>query len=304
MRRLHEAETLRPAAASFCVRREFRGRYSEGESQAAKVRLRKSKGRNSEGEAQSLRLRDCHSEFVDDEGDAAGERFSGRLPLAGVDELDGEADVVGAEDEAVELEIDVAQLEVGTVTDGVEIGAAVPVGREGVVMPVDEHDGREEDERLHGGNILLAGAHGDESLPGAAGAGSARADGLERTGRQMKHGLYGIGPDEGLKERGGVRDQGHGSAVFGRGGKGGHADRRREQVCRGDVLGGENTVDGLERKLAAGAEKIREMRLAETRLPRQQRHAQRASVDAAQQFESQPFVDLGEIHLWIVRSGE
>jgi hypothetical protein len=27
-------------------------------------------------------------------------------------------------------------------------------------------------------------------------------------------------------------------------------------------------------------------------------------VDAAQQFESQPFVDLGEIHLWIVRSGE
>jgi hypothetical protein len=32
-----------------------------------------------------------------------------------------------------------------------------------------------------------------------------------------------------------------------------------------------------------------------------QRDTERATLDAAQHFQSKSFVDLGEIHLWIIR---
>jgi hypothetical protein len=38
--------------------------------------------------------------------------------------------------------------------------------------------------------------------------------------------------------------------------------------------------------------------LAKAGLPRQQRDTERASLNAAQQLQAEPFVHLGKIHLW------
>jgi hypothetical protein len=43
------------------------------------------------------------------------------------------------------------------------------------------------------------------------------------------------------------------------------------------------------------------MRLAKAGLPRQQRNAQSPALNPAQQFQPEPFVHLGEIHLWKIR---
>lgn len=77
--------------------------------------------------------------------------------------------------------------------------------------------------------------------------------------------------------------------------------KRRQQIRGRHVLGYKEAIDGLKRELALTAQKIGEMRLAHTRLPRQQRYAERASLDSPQQLETQSFMNLGEIHLWIIR---
>jgi hypothetical protein len=70
------------------------------------------------------------------------------------------------------------------------------------------------------------------------------------------------------------------------------------------LLRGQDPVQGFKRKPAPPAQEIGEMRLAQTRLPREQGNAERATLYAAQHLQAQSFVHLGEIHLWIIRHGQ
>jgi hypothetical protein len=114
----------------------------------------------------------------------------------------------------------------------------------------------------------------------------------------MQHRIHGRRPDAALKERRGVRHQRHRAIlfrqrVFARG-------QHRQQVGRRQPLRSQDPVHARERKLPSPAKKIRKMRLAKTRLPRQQRYAEHAALDSAQHLLTQAFMNLGQVHLWIV----
>jgi hypothetical protein len=67
------------------------------------------------------------------------------------------------------------------------------------------------------------------------------------------------------------------------------------------MLGGQDAVDGLQRKLPPVVQKVGKMRLSKAGLTRQQRDTERAPLYPAQQFQAESFVHLGEIHLWKIR---
>lgn len=71
-------------------------------------------------------------------------------------------------------------------------------------------------------------------------------------------------------------------------------------ACR-HVLRGKNAVHGLQRKLTPVVEEVRQMRLAEARLPRQKRDAERTPPYSAEQFRAETLMHLGKVHLWKVR---
>jgi hypothetical protein len=67
------------------------------------------------------------------------------------------------------------------------------------------------------------------------------------------------------------------------------------------MLGGQDAIHGIERKLTAAVQEIREVGLAQIRLPRQQGDADCASLYPAEQFQAESLVYLGKIHLWKIR---
>jgi hypothetical protein len=71
-----------------------------------------------------------------------------------------------------------------------------------------------------------------------------------------------------------------------------------KQVGGGQVLGGKHAVDGLQRKLAPMVQEIGEVGLAKAGLTGQQRDAERAPPDPAQQFQAESLVHLRKIYLW------
>ncbi len=89
------------------------------------------------------------SELVDDERDAAGQQVARGIAGINLDQIHGEGWIVGAQDEATQEKIHVTKGEVRAVPHCVEVGMVRTVGRERVVMAVDEHDGLRQHQRLH-----------------------------------------------------------------------------------------------------------------------------------------------------------
>ena len=116
--------------------------------------------------------------------------------------------------------------------------------------------------------------------------------GLERAGRQVKHGLRRRGPDEGLEERGAVRDDGDVADFLITGDA--CTRLRGQQIGGGHVLRGEDAVHAREGELPLVVKKIRKMRLAEAGLSRQKRDAERAPLNSADQFQAEVLVHLGK----------
>ena len=117
---------------------------------------------------------------------------------------------------------------------------------------------------------------------------------------RYKHGLRGRGPDEGLKERRRMADdrdraalpvRRQGFALVGCG----------RQIAGRHVLRRQYPVHRLQRELTPVVQKIRQMRLSEPGLARQQRDTDRPPLYPAQQFQAEPLVHLSKVHLWIFR---
>src|ERR1700693_5891994 len=75
----------------------------------------------------------------------------------------------------------------------------------------------------------------------------------------------------------------------------------RQQIAGSHVLRREDSIHSFQGKLAPAAQEIGKMRLSESRLTRQERNANRASLYPAQQFHAQTLVHLSKIHLWKFR---
>jgi len=72
------------------------------------------------------------------------------------------------------------------------------------------------------------------------------------------------------------------------------------EVGGGEVLRVEDAVHRIEGELAAAVQEVGEVGLAEAGLPREERNAEGAALDSADEFEAEALVDLGNGHLWKV----
>ena len=67
-------------------------------------------------------------------------------------------------------------------------------------------------------------------------------------------------------------------------------------MINGEFLGGKDAVESLERERALAIQKIRDVSLLKARLLGETGTGERSPLDAAQQFESEQFVEILEVH--------
>ena len=102
----------------------------------------------------------------------------------------GNATLLGAQDQAIEQEVGIAQRDMAAVAYRVEVGAVRSIGGERVVMPVKQNDGFGKYQRLHGQRIPGSDRDGDETLPASPGIGRAWPRRLQPRSRQVNHTLH------------------------------------------------------------------------------------------------------------------
>jgi len=218
------------------------------------------------------------------------------------EELDGEVAGVGAEDETAFVEVDEAEEEGGSATDGVEGGLMGAVGGERVVVAVEDGDGSGGDEGVHGGGLLGVGADGEEALPVGVFGGRAGAVVVQAGGGDLDGFDDGRGGDAGLVHGGGGGDDGDDlGGIAGVGWDGGlrrgeSVDLEGQDLVDGEVLRGEDAVEAFEGEGAFAVEEIRDMRLLKARLLGEAAAGEGAAFDAALEFQAEEFVKVLEIH--------
>lgn len=74
------------------------------------------------------------------------------------------------------------------------------------------------------------------------------------------------------------------------------AGRSGKKIGDGEHLGGENTVHTSEAEGAFAVEKVRDVGLAKSCLPSEQRTCKSTAVDAPEQFQTEPLVQFREVH--------
>ena len=145
-------------------------------------------------------------------------------------------------------------------------------------MAVNDEQRLGHEDGLHGLRVCRRDADGDEALPGAPGDGGAGAGGAEDTGRQMKERLDRGGADAGLKESNAVGDDGDRTSFLTEKIMIGVAPGRGKQVGSHELLGGEDSVHGVQRELPAAMEEIGEMGLSKAGLAGEQGDTERAAL--------------------------
>jgi hypothetical protein len=182
------------------------------------------------------------------------------------EELDGEVAGVGAEDETAFVEVNEAEEEGGSATDGVEGGLMGAVGGERVVVAVEDGDGSGGDEGVHGGGLLGVGADGEEALPVGVFGGGAGAVVVQAGGGDLDSFDDGRGEDAGFVHGGGGGDDGDDlGGIAGVSGNGGlcRGEVEGQDLVDGEVLRGEDTVEAFEREGAFAVEEVGDVGLPE-----------------------------------------
>lgn len=225
--------------------------------------------------------------------------FGGGSCGVDLDEIDGKDEVERAQYQLIRLKFEIAKDNPRTVTHCVEGWPVDAVGRECVVVTVNDGQGIWEDKGDHVKGLAGRNADCDKALPCAACGGSActRAD-QGRSGH-VEHSLDGCRTDKGFIESGGMRDNGN-VAYVGVHGMGLRVWVGGHQIGGGQMLRREDAVHGFEGELAPAVKKVGEVRLAESGLPREERDAQCAALDSAHDFKAEALVHLGNVHVWKV----
>lgn len=209
------------------------------------------------------------SELGEDKADAADDVVGWGFVSGKGEKLDGEVAGVGAKDETTFVEVDEAQEESGAPADGVERGLVGAIRSERVVVTVENGDGSGRDEWVHGGGLLGVCADGEEALPMGVRGGGADAIGViavETGGGDLDCFDDGGGGNPGFIHGGRGRDDGNDlDWIAGLGGDGRLCGRQvdGEDLVDGEILGGEDAVETVEREGAFPVEEIRNMRLGQ-----------------------------------------
>ena len=213
------------------------------------------------------------------------------------EELDGEVAGVGAEDETAFVEVDEAEEERGAATDSVESGLVGAVGREGVVVSVEDGDGSRGDEGVHGGGLLGVGTDGEEALPVDVAGGGTGAVVVQAGGGDLDGFDDGGGGDAGLVHGGGGRDDGDDfDGVAGGDGSGGGGEVEREDVFDVEMLGGEDAVEAFEREGTLVVKEVGNVGLLEACLLGETGSGEGTTLDTAEELETEEFVEVIEVH--------
>jgi hypothetical protein len=202
---------------------------------------------------------------------------------------------VGPEDEASGGELNVAEEQGVLKADGVDVGLGRMDGDERVVVAVNDDDVVGGEQRLHGAGLAGCEADGDEAFP-IAGAGRLTAGEVAQgPGGELEAVGPGVGVEGGVVESGGLRDEG--DRVRGRG----RASRLRcdgggEEIFHAESESGENAVKSCEAEAAPGVEEVGDVGLLEAALPSERGGCDEPAIDAANEFHTQPLMQLKEVH--------
>jgi hypothetical protein len=239
------------------------------------------------------------SDLGNREADAADEKIRGRFLRRKFDQLNGVIEGARTKDEAAGLEAHMAEEEMSAEANAVDIGAWRLPGGERIVMAVDDDEGAEAEDRIHGESLSRGNADGNEAIPGAAADGTTSGKCGKPAFRQLDEILHRSGGDQGSGHGGGVRDEGnaiHGTCVnpF-RGRKGRRGDSSNfldaEGLCQQD------TIERGEAETASSMKEVGYMRLRQARLASEEGGAENTKVDATPDLQAQALMQLKEFHL-------
>lgn len=197
-----------------------------------------------------LRLR-----FIDDQHDAAGDQLAWGRFGANFNQIDGVGVVERAEDEARGKEVAIAECQVSSFADGVEIGAIGILPDERVVVAIDDGVCIGQHKRVHCFSFAWRDLHGDISFPcGASRGGCAGAQVAKSAGRQLESPLNCGWANVRFEEGRTVGDDGHRGtlAVVG---SPAQPVACGQEVCNKQMLRGKHAIQGLERELPPAVEK-------------------------------------------------
>ncbi len=110
-------------------------------------------------------------------------RSEGDSCSAEFDELDGIVERTGTKDEAAGFKRDVAKSHLRTDAHGVQVGMGRLPDGERIVVAVNDDQGANAQDRIHGEGLRGVDADGDESDPAAAADGAARGKGSRASRR-------------------------------------------------------------------------------------------------------------------------
>jgi hypothetical protein len=239
------------------------------------------------------------SELGDAEADAADEEIGGALLGREFDELDGVFEGAGTQDKAAGLKGDMAEEELGAEADGIEVGAGRFPGDEGVVVAVEDDDGAEAEDGVHGEGLRAGNTDSDKSVPGAAADSPAGGEGGEPAFGEEDGFQNSPGRDNGGGRGGGMRDERnavHGAFLIpfrGRGGRG----KAGDDVFNTDGLGEEDAIQRGEAKAAAAMEEVGDVRLRKSGLTGEEGCAENTKVNTAPNLQPEALVQLEKFHL-------
>lgn len=198
------------------------------------------------------------------------------------------------------VEVDEAEEEGGAEADGVGGGLVWAVGGERGVVTVDDDDRSLGEEGGHGGGLVGVDADGDEAMPVFAGGGGAGAIFEEARGGEGDAFDDGGGRDFGLLDGDGRGDEGDGlGGVCGWGSGGGEMEG--EDLLDGEFLCGEDAVEAFEGEGSFAIEEVGDVGLLEAGLLGKTSSGEGTGFDAADEFQPQEFLEVGEVHLWQTR---
>jgi len=210
--------------------------------------------------------------------------------------LHGEGAGIGAEDETALVVVDETEEEGAAAADGVERGLVRAVRGEGVVVAVEDGDGSGGEEGVHGGGLLGVGADGEEALPVGVAGGGAGAVVVQAGGGDLDGFDDGGRGDAGLVHGGGGGDDGddfYWVAGLCRSCRG---YVERENLVHGEVLGAKDAVEAFEGESSFAVEEVGDVGLLEASLLGETGSGEGASFDAAEEFETEEFMQVLKIH--------
>lgn len=182
------------------------------------------------------------SDVREDEADSANNEVRGTFLRAHGHQLHGNRHRVGSQDESIVIEIDEAEEEGRAAPHRKDIRLWRAVGRERVVMTVENGDGTGLEQRLHRGGLVVVDANGDKSLPRrclAGGTGPVVVEQSGRDGNRLDDGGWG---DPRLEHGDGGGHEGDTLGGFGLGGSGVALQVYGQDLIDGKALGGEDSV--------------------------------------------------------------